>query len=452
MVKELIVKNDPKSPISEIFRTLRTNIQFMNNKNKLKSLLITSTLAGEGKSWISANLAVTFAQMGKRVILLDADMRKGRQYRIFNISPRPGLSNYLSGVTDDEKTIDLADYVQETEVENLYVIPAGNVPPNPSELLVSESMINLLDKLKEICDIVIVDGPPTQLITDSLILSRITDSTAIVAESNKTKKESLRRIIDNIQKVGGKVAGVILNKVQLSAKKYEQSYYYGSTHISKKGKKSLAEAISNKTEDNWERKNRNTQRARQLVNQNKEKEISINENDDNTAIEENEKVQNFEKFENTKVSENKQNYEIDKSNLGIYDNEFNNEQNDIGVENNNFGDEQNNMDTTYNELNHEQSNFDVTNNEFFGIQDNIGVYNTEFDGTPNNMDESNNESSSENTNTEEKSENNQSSDYMRNNDFYRNNNYDNINVLDVKTQDILRQVNEYIENERKKLY
>ena len=434
MVKELIVKNDPKSPISEIFRTLRTNIQFMNNKNKLKSLLITSTLSGEGKSWISANLAVTFAQMGKRVILLDADMRKGRQYRIFNISPRPGLSNYLSGVTDDEKTIDLADYVQETEVENLYVIPAGNVPPNPSELLVSESMINLLDKLKEICDIVIVDGPPTQLVTDSLILSRITDSTAIVAESNKTKKESLRRIIDNIQKVGGKVAGVILNKVQLSAKKYDQSYYYGSTHISKKSKKSLAEAISNKTEDNWERKNRNTQRARQLVNQNKEKEISINENDDNTAIEEKEKIQSFEKTENSKVSENKQNYEIYKSNLGIYNNGFNNEQNDISVANNNLRDKQNNMDTTYNGLNHEQSNFGVTNTEFASTQNNMDVFNYESISENNNI------------NTEEKNENNQSSDYMRNN------NYDNINVLDVKTQDILRQVNEYIENERKKLY
>ena len=149
MINELVVKNDPKSPISEIFRTLRTNLQFMNNKNKLKSLLVTSTLAGEGKSWISANLAVTFAQMGKKVIILDADMRKGRQYRIFNISPIPGLSNYLSGYTDNEKEVDLADFVQETEIENLYVIPAGNIPPNPSELLVSESMIELISGKNE---------------------------------------------------------------------------------------------------------------------------------------------------------------------------------------------------------------------------------------------------------------------------------------------------------------
>lgn len=274
MYKELIVKEEPKSPISEIFRTLRTNIQFMNTKNKLKSLLVTSTIAGEGKSWISANLAATFAQAGKKVIILDADMRKGRQYRIFDVSPRPGLSNYLSGVTENDKEVDLADYVQETEIENLFVIPAGNVPPNPSELLVSESMLHLMERLKEICDIVIIDGPPTQLVTDSLILARIADSTVIIAEGNKTKKESLRRIVANIQKVGGKIAGVVLNKMKVSSKKYEQSYYYyGSTAMvisnkNKKGKRNI-----NREDISYaETRNRNTERARQLVNQNRKDE------------------------------------------------------------------------------------------------------------------------------------------------------------------------------------
>ena len=93
MKKELVTQQDPKSPISEIFRTLRTNIQFMNTKGRLKSILITSTLPGEGKSWVASNLAVTFAQAGKKVILIDADMRKGRVYSIFGVSPRPGLSN-----------------------------------------------------------------------------------------------------------------------------------------------------------------------------------------------------------------------------------------------------------------------------------------------------------------------------------------------------------------------
>ncbi|MCI8547859.1 MAG: CpsD/CapB family tyrosine-protein kinase, partial [Bacilli bacterium] len=136
MRREVIVHQDPKSPISEVFRTLRTNIQFMNTKGKLRTILVTSTLPGEGKSWVSSNLAVTFAQAGKKVVLIDADMRKGRQYSIFGVSPRPGLSNYLSGVdvnADEESSEDLANYIQETDVENLYLISAGNIPPNPSE-------------------------------------------------------------------------------------------------------------------------------------------------------------------------------------------------------------------------------------------------------------------------------------------------------------------------------
>ncbi len=232
MRKEVIAEHDPKSPISEIFRTLRTNIQFMNTKGKLKTILVTSTLPGEGKSWVSSNLAVTFAQAGKKVVLIDADMRKGRQYTIFGVSPRPGLSNYLSGMLDGEEiNEDLSNYIQETEVENLYVISAGNIPPNPSELLIAPQMVNLLDQLKEMCDIIIIDGTPSQLVTDSLILTRLVDSTIIVTAQKYTKKEDLKRVITNIQNVGGKIAGVVVNKVTMSAKKYEQSYYYGSTSM-----------------------------------------------------------------------------------------------------------------------------------------------------------------------------------------------------------------------------
>ena len=230
MRKELIAQKDPKSPVSEVFRTLRTNIQFMNAKGKLKTLLVTSTLPGEGKSWVTSNLAVTFAQAGKRVILIDADMRKGRQYSIFGVSPIPGLSNYLSDSLDND-TVDLIDYVQETEVKNLYIIPAGNIPPNPSELLTSMQMVNLLEELKKISDIVIIDGTPCELVTDSVIISRIVDSTIIVTASKQTKKDNLKRVITNIKSVGGNLAGVVLNKVPISAKKYEQSYYYGSTSM-----------------------------------------------------------------------------------------------------------------------------------------------------------------------------------------------------------------------------
>lgn len=235
MKRELIAQTDPKSPISEIFRTLRTNIQFMTSSKKLQVIQVTSTFPGEGKSYVSSNLAVTFAQAGKKVILVDADMRKGRQYTIFEVSPRPGLSNYLSGFdsnTGEEISEDLANYIQETQVPNLYIIPAGNIPPNPSELLISPKMVSLLDRLKELCDLVIIDGTPCEWVTDAIILSRIVDSTVIVTAHKQTKKDDLQKIVTNIQNVGGKIAGIVLNKIPVSAKKYEQSYYYGSTSSS----------------------------------------------------------------------------------------------------------------------------------------------------------------------------------------------------------------------------
>ena len=238
MKKELIAYKDPKSPVSEVFRTLRTNIQFMSSKGALKTLLVTSTLPGEGKSWVASNLAVTFAQAGKNVILIDADMRKGRQYTIFGASPIPGISNYLSGVngnSDPNTSLELIDYIQETEIKNLYLMPAGNIPPNPSELLVSPKMVELLNNLKEICDLVIIDGTPCELVTDSLIIARLADSTIVVTASKETKKDNLKRVIANIKNVGGNLAGVVLNKIPISAKKYEQSYYYGSAKMQNKG-------------------------------------------------------------------------------------------------------------------------------------------------------------------------------------------------------------------------
>lgn len=265
MRKEVIAQRDPKSPISEVFRTLRTNIQFMNTSGKLKTLLVTSTLSGEGKSWTSANLAVTFAQAGKKVILLDADMRKGRQYSIFGVSPRPGLSNYLSEVGSGN-SVDLADYIQETEVENLYLIAAGNVPPNPSELLVTPQMVNLLDQLKELSDIVILDGTPSQLVTDSLILTRLVDSTIIVTASKETKKEDLKRVINNINNVGGKISGIVVNKLPISAKKYEQAYYYGSTGFNNNNKTSMkSRELYNRTSAAMKTPNN---KVKEMVNEN----------------------------------------------------------------------------------------------------------------------------------------------------------------------------------------
>lgn len=133
--KELIAQRDPKSPVSEVFRTLRTNIQFMSTNKKLKTLLVTSTFPSEGKSWVTSNLAVTFAQAGNKVILIDADMRKGRQYTIFGVSPRPGLSNYLSGLdVENPDDIDLSQYIQKTDVENLLIM-SGNLARLAGDIL-----------------------------------------------------------------------------------------------------------------------------------------------------------------------------------------------------------------------------------------------------------------------------------------------------------------------------
>ena len=270
--KELIAQRDPKSPVSEVFRTLRTNIQFMSTNKKLKTLLITSTFPSEGKSWVASNLAVTFAQAGNKVILIDADMRKGRQYTIFGVSPRPGLSNYLSGIdAENPDEIDLSRYIQKTEVENLLIMTAGNIPPNPSELLVSPQMNKLLEDLKEVCDIVIIDGTPCELVTDSIILSRIVDSTVIVTAHKETKKDNLEKIIRNIQNVGGHLAGVVVNKMPISIKKYNENYYYASTSGSTLDKKAIAQnnaAEIKRKADNIIKQNSNSYKKTEYIETN----------------------------------------------------------------------------------------------------------------------------------------------------------------------------------------
>ena len=240
MKSEIIVIENPKSPEAEMFRNLRTNIQFMNVDSNKKVILLTSTIPGEGKSYISANLAVTFAQLDKKVLIVDTDMRKGRQYSLFNLRPRPGLSNFLSGVVDKDFIGDkenIANYIQETDVKNLFVIAAGSVPPNPSELLVTKKMKNIIEALRDNFDIIIFDAPPALIVTDALIIARLVDFTILVSAQNITRIEDLNKTKIAIENVGGKLAGVILNKVQITAKKYENTYYYGESSSSNGSKK-----------------------------------------------------------------------------------------------------------------------------------------------------------------------------------------------------------------------
>lgn len=226
--KELVVAKEPRSPISETFRALRTNLQFMNSTTEDKqTILVTSTSPSEGKSWVSANVAITFAQAGKKTCLVDVDMRKGRLYTMLNASPTPGVSNYLTGVNVDKDIKDITGFIQETEMPMLYIIPAGNIPPNPSELLISAKMTQLINELKQHVDVIVFDGTPCNLVTDAAIVSRLVDQTIIISAYNETKMEDLKETKKKIENAGGKVTGIVLNKVPTTSKKYGDTYYYG---------------------------------------------------------------------------------------------------------------------------------------------------------------------------------------------------------------------------------
>ncbi len=248
MKNELITFVSPKTQISEVFRTLRTNLQFMSVDGNLKSVLVTSTVPGEGKSWISSNLAITFAQAGKRVLLVDADMRKGRQHEIFELKNGKGLSNYLIMATKDSGLDSIGEYIQNTLVDNLYVMTSGMVPPNPSELLTSQKMVDLIKYLEKIFDVVIFDGTPSTIVTDAIILSKFVNTTLIVAAHKITKIDDLSQVKKNILNVGGKIAGVIVNKIPSVKKKSKKGYYYENAIVkSKKSNNKIVEKLIKKT-------------------------------------------------------------------------------------------------------------------------------------------------------------------------------------------------------------
>ena len=224
-MRKIVTNSESKSPIAESIRALRTNLQFMNYTNGLQTILMTSTVSGEGKSWVAANLATAFAQTGKRTVLVDADMRKGTVHTTFGLELTPGLSNYLSGVYM-QKT-DIRSVVRGTPIENLYVITAGDIPPNPSELLLSDKMKDMLEDLKGFADVVIFDGTPSMLVTDAMILARLVGATVIVSEYNRTRIGDLKLVKQNLENVGAKIAGVVLNKIPTKAKRYGYGYGYG---------------------------------------------------------------------------------------------------------------------------------------------------------------------------------------------------------------------------------
>ena len=221
MNNELIVANNPKSGVAEAIKTIRTNLLFSSIDEPVKSILITSSMNGEGKSFISANLAVAFAQAGVKVLIVDCDLRRGRQHKIFNIDNEQGLSNLLL----DDVDKNYKKYIKKTRYENIYVLPMGIVPPNPSELLASAKNKQLVKLLKQKFDLVIYDGVPVGGLTDSIIMADLVDKIVIVSAYKITPVEFLANTNKALEKFKDKIAGVILNKFPSSKDHYYSKYY-----------------------------------------------------------------------------------------------------------------------------------------------------------------------------------------------------------------------------------
>ena len=222
----LIAYNDLKNPATEAYRVIRTSIQFAQAGKELKTLAVTSCTPNEGKSMTIANLAVVLTQAGKSVLLLDCDMRNPTVHKNFGLSNKLGLSSCISMGTA------LSDAVQKTSIEGLYALTGGVIPPNPSELLGSEQMKNVLQRAKEQYDYVLIDTPPVMPVTDALIVGRFVDGMILVIASAEVKVEMARDVKNQMVNAGANILGVVLNKVRSEHHGYGYYYYYGSKEAS----------------------------------------------------------------------------------------------------------------------------------------------------------------------------------------------------------------------------
>ena len=295
---EIINRENTKTYITESINTIRTNILYMNSTKNAKTILITSCMPREGKSWISTNIAASFAETNKKVLLVDADMRKGRINKIFKVDNRAGLSNYLFNMNSDvEKDVYLAkEYIKETKIPNLHILTNGTIPPNPSELLASSNMKELLAILKSIYDIIIIDAPPCKLVSDSIVLSTIVDSSVIVTNSGNTKISDLKEIKKSINIVGGKIIGAIVNKAKIKGKKYSKKYQnesdlntYNKNEKSQTVEELIEKAIPKLAEKNFDL----FLYENDLVEEQEEEDILLEQIVNNTNYEKNENIQRF---------------------------------------------------------------------------------------------------------------------------------------------------------------
>lgn len=217
---QLIVHEQPKSPIAEAYRTLRTNIQYARVDGELKVLLFSSAGPSEGKSTVAANTAVALAQAGHRVILMDCDLRKPVQHHVFNVNKK-GLTNCLVGESS------AAELLQDTEVANLRVLASGPIPPNPAELLGSSRMDAVITSLKEISDFLLIDCPPVIAVTDACVLARKADGVFLVLDVNQVRPEMAIKAKELFENAQGVILGAILNRAEVESEHSYYYYYYG---------------------------------------------------------------------------------------------------------------------------------------------------------------------------------------------------------------------------------
>lgn len=215
---ELAIKNAPQAGVSEDIRTLRANIEFGFGEKDDHTVLITSSTKSEGKSFISSNLAYALALNGKKTLLIDCDLRRGRLHHIFRVDNLNGMSDLI--LNRDLGNLD--KYIRVVEDKRLYVIPRGIIPLNPSELLASQNFIDIIKYLKRFYDYIILDGAPVLNLSDSLAISKLAGKTVLVATANYTTIDDLENAKKTLNQVDARVAGVVLNKVQVS----ENKYYY----------------------------------------------------------------------------------------------------------------------------------------------------------------------------------------------------------------------------------
>lgn len=221
-MKELIVHNRPKSPISEAYRSIRTNIQFANVDGKLKTILVTSPTTGEGKTTTLSNVAMTLADAGNSVLIIDCDLRKPRIHKFFEISNEKGLTDILL------KGRDYKEYVYHSEHTGLHIITSGKIPTNPSELLNSKAMRSFIEKMKNDFDYIFVDSPPVLPVTDAAVMSRYIDAVILVCASGQIEIEAAKRATESLKKVEANILGAVINKIPIKENRYSSYYYYYS--------------------------------------------------------------------------------------------------------------------------------------------------------------------------------------------------------------------------------